>query len=321
MVSEYAVVLTGFEDPMWPFLYEAGNEEEKENLALFPTDRPDCATLQYSPINGEVIFRLKEKSIRGSEVQGIWLRRLVPPNFDHFERDLKEYCITEYNFFYEGLEYALPNIVWVSKPSAISKAQNKAFQLSLAQKLGFLTLGTIFTNSPATFAEIPKIDQTIYKAVRSPRIPLSKEMHSTVFTTKLSEEHLAIKNRIISCPGILQRFCPKIADIRATVFGDSIFAVKIDSQKGENSKIDFRNGAKLLDHSPYELPADISEKCLHLIKEMGLLYGAIDFALLENGDYVFFEINPNGQWGWLEQKCNLPMRRALLNILFQKGNQ
>lgn len=54
-----------------------------------------------------------------------------------------------------------------------------------------------------------------------------------------------------------------------------------------------------------------------LVQKLGLLYGAIDLALLEDDSYVFFEINPNGQWGWLEMQVGLPMRRALLNLLFK----
>jgi len=47
-----------------------------------------------------------------------------------------------------------------------------------------------------------------------------------------------------------------------------------------------------------------------------LAFGAIDLALMKDGSCIFFKINPNGQWGWLEEKTGLPMRRVLLNLLF-----
>jgi len=74
--------------------------------------------------------------------------------------------------------------------------------------------------------------------------------------------------------------------------------------------------ARKVPHLPFELPKTIADKCVKLTKKLGLCFGAIDLALIKDGSYIFFEINPNGQWGWLEEKTDLPMRSALLNMLF-----
>lgn len=47
----------------------------------------------------------------------------------------------------------------------------------------------------------------------------------------------------------------------------------------------------------------------------GLRFAAIDLARRTDGGYTFFELNPNGQWAWVEQMTGLPLRAALANEL------
>ena len=237
---------------------------------------------------------------------------------EHFTPELQDYCTKENHAFLEGLEYLLPFTFWVSSPSAIERARNKALQLRLAKESGFTTVDTIFTNSPDKARKYIKEAATIYKSIKSPRVPVHPDKHSTVFTTMLTQEHSSQLDGLLSCPGILQRFVKKAGDIRVTVIGDQVFSVLIESQKEEPAKIDFRINARHVPHIPHRLPQKEQQLCLDLTAKLNLKFGAIDLALLEDGTYTFFEINPNGQWGWLEEKTGLPMRRAMLDLLFRR---
>jgi glutathione synthase/RimK-type ligase-like ATP-grasp enzyme len=247
---------------------------------------------------------------------GIWWRRVIPPALPHFDPRLREYCQTEYRRFYDNLEFFLPQITWVSRPSAIARAKNKGLQLLLAKDLGFTILHSMFTNNPRQATDWLIAEKIIYKAIDNPRVPLEEGKISTVFTTELSEGDAESCKGLLSCPGILQQYSPKAADIRVTVINNTVFAVLIDSQRKPTTKLDFRTGSRDLKHEIHSLPYDIEEKCRKLVARLGLKFGAIDLALLDDGSYVFFEINANGQWGWLEQKTNLPMRKTLLDYLF-----
>ncbi|WP_406066201.1 hypothetical protein [Streptomyces sp. NBC_01077] len=44
---------------------------------------------------------------------------------------------------------------------------------------------------------------------------------------------------------------------------------------------------------------------------------SFDPAVDRAGDYWWLELNPNGQWGWLEQNTGLPMAAALADLLTQ----
>ena len=316
--AKRVIVFTGDEDPMWPFLLEACSAEERSRIVLFSTNQPREANCSYRPLENSVRFSIGSEVIEGEDIQSVWLRRSVPPTLDHFSQELRQYCETEYGDFFEGIQFAMQDALWVSQPSAIARARNKALQLRLAQDVGFRVLPTMFTNSPDDLTAYIREGPTIYKSIRSPRVPMDENMNSTVFTTMLDDKMDVDRSGIMSCPGILQKFCKKESDIRISVFGEKLFAVRIESQTKELSRVDFRRGAKHLRHTHHELPEAVHDLCLALVKRLNLKYGAIDLALLDDGSYVFFEINPNGQWGWIEQQLGIPMRRALLDMLFLK---
>jgi glutathione synthase/RimK-type ligase-like ATP-grasp enzyme len=54
---------------------------------------------------------------------------------------------------------------------------------------------------------------------------------------------------------------------------------------------------------------------MSLVRRLGLEFGAIDLLLTPQGDYVFLEINPNGQWLWLEQMTGVPLTKAMCDLL------
>lgn len=314
--KKVAIVFTGIKDPMWPFLYEACSSVEKDYLFHFETDNPQKCQCDYNPFTGKTSFNINDHIIKSDEIKSVWWRRVVPPVLSNITTKLHEYCDKEHHAFLNGLEFMLPECTWVSLPSMIERARNKPLQLLLARQLGFTTVNTVFTNSPSVAVEFAKTEPSVYKSIKSPRIPAKPERTSTVFTTLLNETHYKDMSGIMSCPGIVQSFVKKAADIRVTVLGDKVFSVLIESQKEVTAQVDFRVGARHVPHLVHQLPDTVEIMCKKLISILGLKYGAIDLALMEDNSYIFFEINPNGQWGWLEEKTGLPMRRALLDILF-----
>jgi len=52
-----------------------------------------------------------------------------------------------------------------------------------------------------------------------------------------------------------------------------------------------------------------------LMRRLGLVYGAIDLRLTPDGRYVFLEINPAGQFLYVEQQTGQPIAAALAALL------
>ena len=61
----------------------------------------------------------------------------------------------------------------------------------------------------------------------------------------------------------------------------------------------------------HTLPSDIAQKCRRLTSELGIDFGAIDMALTNEDSYTFFEINPNGEWLWIQQQLGFPIAESI----------
>ncbi len=113
-------------------------------------------------------------------------------------------------------------------------------------------------------------------------------------------------------PGIYQELIDKDHELRVTIVGNTLFAVRIFSQRHEATKLDWRNvvlGAD--DHEVVVLDEQLAERLLEFHRRAGLIYGAYDVIIPKVGDPVFLEVNPAGQWMWLENLLEIPISKQL----------
>ena len=73
-------------------------------------------------------------------------------------------------------------------------------------------------------------------------------------------------------------------------------------------------------HKTHRLPGDVEALLLRLMDELNLQYGTIDMKVRENGEYVFLEINPQGQFLYVEIKTGMPITRAMAELLAHDSN-
>ena len=98
--------------------------------------------------------------------------------------------------------------------------------------------------------------------------------------------------------------------------GREVFAAEIHSQQTHHTRHDWRRYD--LSHTPHfrhMLPPEVQERCVQLVERFELCYGAIDMILTPQGRYVFVEINPSGQYLWIEQETRLPISAAICDLL------
>ena len=98
--------------------------------------------------------------------------------------------------------------------------------------------------------------------------------------------------------------------------GERVFAAEIASQSSARTRHDWRHyDVDSTPHTVHQLPPAIERACITLVRSLGLVYGAIDFVLTPDGEYVFLEINPNGQYLWIEHLTGLPITAAIVDHL------
>jgi glutathione synthase/RimK-type ligase-like ATP-grasp enzyme len=108
---------------------------------------------------------------------------------------------------------------------------------------------------------------------------------------------------------VFQRHVAAVADLRVTIIGDEIFAAAVDLRELEYD-VDVRMNPDAK-HVAHDLPDDVADKLRGLMQPLGLVYGAIDLRLTEDGRCVFLEINPEGQFLYVEDHTGQPLAAAL----------
>jgi glutathione synthase/RimK-type ligase-like ATP-grasp enzyme len=215
--------------------------------------------------------------------------------------------------FIRGLWYSI-NCFWVSRPDSIRQAEHKTYQLTVAARLGLPIPRTIISNNPTDIVEFVAACKSGVVA-KPVYMGFIDNPPRTIFTTVVRSEDLNSDESLRMSPVIFQELVPKASDIRVTVIGSEVFATEINAKLPATTPdwrvADFND----LQHSPHTLSSGIREKCLKLVRELGLEFGAIDLGLCNDGSYFFFEINPNGQWAWLEQTTGCPLTKTLVDFL------
>jgi glutathione synthase/RimK-type ligase-like ATP-grasp enzyme len=140
---------------------------------------------------------------------------------------------------------------------------------------------------------------------------------SVVFTNPIGPEDLEDLTGLSLCPMTFQERVEKRLELRATVVGRSVFTASIDSQASTRAAHDWRrDGVRLVDEwRPYTLPPEAEQPLLKLMDYFGLNYGAADFILTPDGRHVFLELNPAGEFFWLEHGPGLDISGALADVL------
>jgi glutathione synthase/RimK-type ligase-like ATP-grasp enzyme len=142
-----------------------------------------------------------------------------------------------------------------------------------------------------------------------------------VFTSPVKPEDLTDLSGLSLCPATFQEMIPKALELRATVVGDRVMSASIDSQSSERAANDWRrDGLRLIqDWRPYQLPQEVEEKILRLMDYFVLNYGAVDIIVTPDGRHVFLEVNPAGEFFWLERSPGLPISDAIADVLLGRS--
>lgn len=206
------------------------------------------------------------------------------------------------------------NANWVNHPASIYAAENKLYQLKTAQTCQLTTPETYIGNSLPQSIQSSK--QYIVKSLDTALFNDNGQEMFTYSTIVNGSELLDAEIRY--APIILQQYLENKIDIRATVIGDKILAVSI-THNGNSIEGDWRKKNKEgLLYTPIDLPQNIQEQIKKLMDKLGLRFGGVDLALV-NDTYYFIEINPTGEWGWLVSTAKLPIDKAIVDHLVVGG--
>lgn len=305
-----------------------GKEVGVLDYSRFPTSATLTFELTDSP---RVSLRLADGTrVDARNIESVLNRRQLEPMAPQTLRDqrIREYIVRESRNFLDALPQIIP-VFWLNNPDHNRVASRKPYQLLLAKELGFSVPPTAITNDPedaGSFVNNMPGDIAA-KTLWTPGISVSDESdaerHFTLYTAKQSQEQaLAGIAKVQNCPVIFQPYVEKAFELRITVVESQVFSCAIHSQNSEKTRHDWRNyDLANTPHEPYQLPALVEERCVRLVQKLGLSFGCIDMIVTPSGEYVFLEINPNGQWLWIEHLTGLPISDAIAELLAHPSPQ
>lgn len=262
---------------------------------------------------------LNNEFIDFSKISAIYYRKpSSPKSLTSTVAEMQEFCEAESGYFiraFLGYLSSLANVKWINNHQKIRLAENKPLQFTIAKNIGLTMPKTIITNNPSLAYEfyLNQSKNIVLKALVGKGLPNKKLFYTTRLGKNLKRNDF---DSVKTTATYFQEFIEKAYDIRIVVVESSIFSVKIESQEFIESSTDFRaTSYKNLKHSIIDLPAPLKKYLLKLVKSFGLVHAEIDMCVTKDDQYIFFEINPNGQWLWLELQTDIKISDAFVNAL------
>ncbi|SDP97112.1 ATP-grasp ribosomal peptide maturase, SAV_5884 family [Actinopolyspora xinjiangensis] len=297
-------------DAMVTTLTERGTAVARVNTGWFPARLSVSAGLRGGRWSGHL--RTPGQLVSLDDVHAVWYHSpeayRMPGELSDAER---HHAFLEAKYGLGGVLSSL-DVVWINHPSRMADAAYKPVQLVRAQQCGLTVPDTLITNEPDPVREFAT-EPTVTKLVGSNTIS-EDSTRKISWTRLLDQAELADLRGIETTTHLLQRWVPKAFETRVIAIGEQLFAAAIHAGSA-STRVDWRSDYDALTYEPIEPPASVAEGIRALMAGFDLRYGALDFVVTPNGDWVFLEINPGGQYGWLEAATGHPLTRSLADLL------
>ncbi len=304
----------------------AGQRWVRINIEDFATN----AVVQVSPAaaTGGILIKDSGKAVDLNTVTAVWFRKPDPVRLSHLALDgaALEYVEAEMTEVIHGLYGLLDDAFWINNPFYTRSAHRKMLQLRVANEVGFRVPRSLVTNDDRIaldFCGALGTDIAI-KSLGAISVLGTHEGFATqygVFTRRITLGELTeFRDKIAHMPTLFQEFVPKTSELRVTCVGDNVLGCRITPRSGDITADDYRFDTKGLTHEPIDC-IELVDRIRAYMRVFGLKFGCFDFAVDQNGEPVFLECNPNGQWLWVEEMAGLPIGAAIADELMNGRTQ
>jgi ATP-grasp ribosomal peptide maturase len=304
-------------------LTERGVPVMRVDLSWFPQRLTLDAEFRDGSWHGHLRTEYHEVDL--ATVRSVWVRTpssfQMPEGMSAVER---EFAKREAKLGVGGVLLALPDVFWVNRPDLAATAVYRPVQWAAAARCGLTVPRTLVSNDPAAvsrFAQVSAPEGVVLKPL-STNLIYEDDTYKMGWTRKLSADDFADLRGIEVTAHLVQDWAPKCWECRVIVVGEDIFPVAIHAGS-EESYVDWRSDYPALSYEVTELPEQVTASLRAVMAELGLVYGAFDLTVGRDGGaeiISFLEINPGGQYGFLETATGVPITDSLIRLLAQ-GNR
>lgn len=318
-MRQYEIAIVSFGDDMHALIIQKALEKYDDlKCHIIQSDRlSGSAVLSWSNIeNDNFISRLPARggyTFDLSMVNVIWWRRAVfrqqipstitdPAHIDLIDTDCRVAVTGILLNEFRGR--------WIDHPVDTALAENKLVQLQTARHAGFRVPDTLVSQDPTLIRDF--CERLDYKVIVK---PVKGTRKAQLFTNMVTPANLACEESIALCPAIYQEYIPGDRHVRVQCFGDDIYSVIIKSQN-----LDWRGNISV-PLEVIELEEDVKRRLRKILTMLRLKMGVIDLKFTPDDELVWFEINPQGQFLFVEGLTGLDLTSAFSNFLYQEARQ
>lgn len=254
----------------------------------------------------EIFDKTKKQSITNESILSIYYRKPIFPDLSEFEEAYHPMIKKDIICLINGIVDFFNGTV-LTKPHLLINAENKVNQLIYALesklKIPYSFIGTDNNN----IKEYSKI-KSIIKPLTQGKIYINGvcESYQTSYFNGYDED-------IALSPIYLQKYIKKQYEVRITVINNTFYTVRIDTKNKLDWRMDYENHRYTL----IDCPLRIRRDCSAMLKNYNLVFGAFDYIVTPNNDWIFLELNPNGQWLWLEEALDLDISEKIIDYLIK----
>lgn len=247
------------------------------------------------------------------DVTGIYFRRPTAFDFGSLPEATSEWARAEARIGLGGL--LMTSGKWLNHPHRSGYAEFKPVQLSEARAAGLTVPKTLITNDPYQARSFVKdTPSVIYKPMSSSVLPHGAAAGSMLYASVVTDDHLADGDGVATTAHMFQERIEQQYAVRLTVVDGRMFAVAIHAHS-DAAALDWRSDYDALTYEVVDVPPEVQRGVTELMSALRLRFGALEFLVAPDHRWVFLEINPNGQWAWIEQKTGLPIASAIADAL------
>lgn len=298
-------------------LGERGVPVFRTDLAAFPQALTLDARLGEHGWDG--ILATEHRQVRLREIRSVWYRQpshfVLPEGMSGPER---RHAAAEARCGLAGVLSSL-DVLWVNYPARESDAL-KPRQLHVARRCGLSVPDSVVTNRPAGVRDFARnvngalAGKTLAGKTLAAALVVESGRLQMAYTRRIEPTELDDLAGVDTTLHFFQPFLPKAWECRATVVGDRVFAAAIHAGSGA-ARVDWRADYDSLHYTVVEPPEPVTAGMLAFMKTFGLSFGAFDFAVTPDKEWIMLECNPFGAYGWLEEALDLPITSALADLL------
>ena len=244
------------------------------------------------------------------DVDGILYRKPLLPDIRNFDIAYHEMIQKDIIAVVNGIVDSFEGRV-LTKPSILRKCENKIYQLIYAKKNRVLIPESFIGNSTQELSR-RNDSQCIIKPITTGKV--YHKDYCEIFHTSYFNGY---EKEISLTPVYVQKYVKKRYEVRLTVVDKQFFGVKIMAA----DMVDWRKSYQGNKYEKITIPIFIKKQVLMMMKEFDLHFGAFDYIVSEDEKWYFLEVNPNGQWLWLDKELDLKISDAIVDYLLGEESE